>query len=70
MFASDSEFLINYSGQWYEQYSLATVPNINSPRYKTTHVMNYDIIARLEETWLSSSELFSLKPTNKDFTYV
>ena len=40
----------------YEQYSLATEPNINTPRYKTTHVMNDDIIARLEETLDIQSE--------------
>ena len=40
----------------YEQYSLATEPNMNTARYKTTNVMNNDIIARPEETMDIQSE--------------
>lgn len=40
----------------YEQYSLATVVNMNTARYKTTNVMNNDIIARPEETMDIQSE--------------
>ena len=39
----------------YEQYSLATEPNINTPRYKATDVMKMTI-ARPEETLDIQSE--------------
>ena len=40
----------------YEQYSLATVPNVNTARHKTTNVMNDGIIARPEQTMDIRSE--------------